>query len=134
MRKLPVTPKKVVETKHPDPRSEVLRLLDQIEDEASEGLGPEDTASDAVVSKVRAAKRLLEACWQDFRLPEYKVRVFWSSSDAVVRAVGPEEAKNVALSVLPPPSANRVVVLKEDLDRKWQIVREFKTDLPGVES
>jgi len=120
-----MTAKKKKLPEHPDPRSKTLKLLDKVEEEASQGLDPTDAANDATVRAIRAARRLIENSWTDTRLPEYKVRVFWGTSDAIVRAIGPEEASRVALSVLPQPTATRLVVMKENLDRAWEEVATF---------
>ncbi len=109
-----------------DPRSEALKNIDKIIDSASEGLAPEDAADDPTVVAARAVRRLIEASWSDTRLPEWKVRVFWDSSDAIVRAVGPSEARHVALSVLPKPTANRVLVMRENLDRSWEEIATYE--------
>lgn len=118
------TPKKNAR-KEPDPRSEALRMLDKIVEEASNGLNASDAAADPTVRAARSTMRLIEQNWQDNRLPEWKVRIWWATTDAVVRAIGPDEAKNVALAVVPPPTAVRISVLKEDPSRAWEIVKEY---------
>lgn len=109
----------------PDPRSEVLSLLDKVEESAAAGLHKDDADNDAMVQAARRAKRIIENSWADQRLPEYKVRVFWATSDAVVRATGPESAKDVALALLQRPVPTRIQVMKEDPSRAWEIVADY---------
>ena len=119
--KKPKNPKTV-----PDPRSEVLKYLDLVEERIAEGLDSEDRESDTMVQASRAAKRLIESNWTDARLPEWKVRIFWQTTDAIVRAPSAEEARNVALSIGPRPVPTQAVVMKEDAKRAWEHVATFK--------
>lgn len=103
-----------------DPRSEVLRLLDKIVLEAIRDLADEDADRDLVASAARAAARLVEQGWTDHRLPEWKVRIWWSTTDVTVRAGNERDASATAVSISQKPLPVKITVFREDPAGSWR--------------